>query len=338
MKDLPLKAMYSLLLVLLMALAIEAQAFQVPGPLVDTQWLADNQDKVVLLDAREDTKSFSRKAKGGSHNIGGMQACGAKKGGGGTVFGHIPGSALVPWKEYAVKKKVGGFELHDMMPTKRDFEKLMQQSGVNQDSAVVITQRGEDAKNVGRGTRLYWTLKYFGHDNVALLDGGVAKWAAEKRKIEYGRTKPKKGNWEATAERRELLATLDDIKQASQDGVQLVDIRPPQFYHGLVLKKEKVARKGHIPGAKNLPFLVLVKSGEKGTTFFPANEMRQVVAALGIDAQAPVDTFCNTGFMASLGWFAMHELVGDDKARLYVGSMNEWSADPTRPVTTFKQE
>jgi thiosulfate/3-mercaptopyruvate sulfurtransferase len=337
MKDLPLKTMYSLLLVLLMALAIEAQASQVPGPLVDTQWLADNQDKVVLLDAREDTSSFIRKATGGGH-IAGMQAGGAKKGGGSTISGHIPGSALVPWNEYAVKKKVGGVEFYDMMPTKRDFEKLMQKSGANQDSAVVITHIGGDAKNVGRGTRLYWTLKYFGHDNVALLDGGVAKWAAEKRKIEYGRTKPKKGNWKATAERRELLATLDDVKQAKQEGVQLVDIRPPQFYHGLVLKEGKVARKGHIPGAKNLPFLVLVKTGDKGTTFFPANEMRQVVAALGIDAQAPIDTFCNTGHLASLGWFAIHELVGDDKARLYVGSMNEWAADPALPVTTFKQE
>lgn len=320
------------LLLLLLAAATQVQALQVPGPLVDTEWLEKNLSNVVVLDVRRDAQSFMRKAGGGGE-VAGVQACGAK-GGGGGVSGHIPGAALVEWKTIAVKQKAGDVELYDMVPTQGDFEKLMRESGVNADSAVVIANPGDGMPAVADATRLYWTLKYFGHDNVALLDGGVAKWVAEKRKIEYGRTKSKEGNWVASAERREMLATLDDVQQASSSGdAQIVDIRTPEFYLGLTHKSDKVAQKGHIPGAKNLPFLVLAKEGGNGTTFYSTDELRRVAAELGIDASKPVITHCNTGHLASSGWFVLHELLGDQDARLYVGSMNEWAADPARPVS-----
>ncbi|WP_296698928.1 sulfurtransferase [Thiocapsa sp. UBA6158] len=312
--------------------AQSALALEVPGPLVDTAWVEENQNEIVILDARKDIQSFIRKSSAGE--VGGVQACGAS-GSGGGVSGHIPGAALVDWKDYAVKEKVGGIELLDMIPSKADFEKLMQQSGVNQDSAVVIAHSGADINEVAFATRLYWTLKYYGHDNLALLDGGVTKWAAEKRKIEYGRTKPSQGDWQATAERRELLATLDDVNGIIQDGgAQIVDVRTADFYLGLTSKPEKVAQKGHIPGAKNFPYQVLVKSGDKGTTFYSAEDLRRVATELGIDPTQPVTTHCNTGHLASSGWFVMHELLGNPDARLYVGSMNEWAADPSRKAST----
>jgi thiosulfate/3-mercaptopyruvate sulfurtransferase len=309
-----------------------AQDLQVPGPLVDTAWLEQNLNQVVVLDARKDTQSFIRKSSAGE--VGGVQACGASAGGS-AVSGHIPGASLVDWKEYAVKEKVGGIELQDMVPSKADFEKLMQQSGVNQGSAVIIANSGADINEVAFATRLYWTMKYFGHDNLALLDGGVAKWGAEKRKIEYGRTKPAKGDWQATAERRELLATLDDVNRNIQDGdAQLVDIRTPDFYLGLTSKPEKVAQKGHIPGAKNMPYQVLVKEGSSGSTFYSIDELRRVATELGVDPSQPVTAHCNTGHLASSAWFVMHELLGNEDARLYVGSMNEWAADPARKAST----
>lgn len=317
--------------------AFSAGAAPLPGPLVDTQWLADNLGKVVILDARKDPQPFLRKAAGGGR-VAGMQACGAG-GGGAGVSGHIPGAALMEWKDYAVNQKVGGLELLDTVPAKADFEALMQASGVNKDSAIVVAHTGEDMNNVAFGARLYWTLKYFGHDNVALLDGGVAKWAAEKRDIEFGRPKTAKGNWQASAERRELLATLADVESAvSKGGVQLLDNRTPEFYMGLTRKPEKVARNGHIAGAKNLPYTLLVKESDKGSTFYKADDLRKVAAALGIDPNKPSASFCNTGHLSSAGWFVMSEVLGAPQARLYDGSMNEWAADPARPVTAFKQE
>jgi len=92
--------------------AFSAQAMQVPGSLVDTDWLAKNQKNVKILDARKNTQSFIRRGKGGG-KVAGVQACGAKGGGGGKVFGHIPGSAMVNWKDYAPTKKG---QLHDQLP------------------------------------------------------------------------------------------------------------------------------------------------------------------------------------------------------------------------------
>lgn len=327
-----IRAVRRTILLCFLAIAAQAQAVQVPGPLVDTEWLAKNLENVVVLDIRRDKNSFIRKSSGGGE-VAGVQACGAK-GGGAAVSGHIPDSALVEWKDIAVKSKSGSIQLYDMVPSKSDFEKLMQESGVSKDSAIVIANPGDAMPRVADGTRLYWTLKYYGHDNLALLDGGVAKWAAEKRKIDYGRTKPGKGDWQATAERRELMATLDDVQQATQDGSsQLADIRSPDYYLGVTYKSEKVAKKGHIPGAKNIPFMVLGKDSGSGTKLYSIEDLRRVSMELGIDLAKPVITHCNTGHLASSGWFVMHELLGNKNTRLYVGSMNEWAADPVRPVS-----
>ncbi len=328
----PIRALGRAFLLCLLAVAAQAQATQVPGPLVDTDWLAENLENVVVLDVRRDKQSFIRKMGGGGE-VAGVQACGAT-GGGGGISGHIPGSALIEWKDIAVKAESGATKLYDMVPAKSDFEALMQKSGVSKGSAVVVTNPGDSMPKVADATRLYWTLKYFGHDNLALLDGGVAKWAGEKRKIEYGRTRPATGDWQATAERRELIASLDDVQQAVQGGgSQLVDIRSPDYYLGLTHKSEKVAQKGHIPSAKNIPFMVLGKDSGSGTTLYGTEELRRVAMELGIDPAKPVITHCNTGHLASSGWFVLHELLGNKNARLYVGSMNEWAANPERPVS-----
>lgn len=327
------RAFGRVLLPCLLGAAFQLQAAELPGPLVDTQWLADHLDKVVVLDIRRDPQSFIRKAGSGGE-VAGVQACGAK-GSGGGVSGHIPGASLIEWKEIALKEKSGGGELYDQVPSKEAFEALMRERGVSQDSLVVIANPGDGAPAVADGTRLYWTLKYFGHDQVALLDGGVAKWADEKRKIEFGRTKPNAGDWQATAERRELLASLDDVQRASTSGdAQILDVRTQDYYLGLLHKSDKVAAKGHVPGAKNLPFIVYVKESGKGSTFYGTDELKRVSEQLGIATDKPTVVHCNTGHLASSGWFVMHELLGQTQSSVYDGSMNEWSADPARPVST----
>lgn len=311
-----------------------AHATQLPGPLVDTQWLAQHQADVVILDARKKPASFIRRSRAGGGKIAGVQACGAKAHGG-KVSGHIPGSALAEWRLYAPTVKGG---LHDELPSREAFEQLMQDSGVNQDSLVVISHRGEGPKEVAFATRLYWTLKYFGHNNVALLDGGVAKWAAEKRKVEYGRTRPNHGNWKAGAVNSGILATTDDVEKVVASGGQIMDPLPQDLYLGLKLKKGVVPKRGHIAGAKNVPFDLLVHTSPKGATLYGLEQLKAVAKAVGIDSSKPVVTHCNTGHIASLGWFVSSELLGNKQTRLYDGSMEEWSAQPGHAVTAFKME
>lgn len=328
------RAVWRVILLCFFAITTQAQATQVPGPLVDTKWLSENMGNVVILDVRQNKQSFIRKSSGGGGEVAGVQACGAKSSVR-KVSGHIPGSALVEWKDIAVKNKIGDTVLFDMVPDKGAFEELMQQSGVNKNSAIIVVSPSGSAPSVGDASRLYWTLKYYGHDNMAALDGGVAKWTAEKRKIEYGRSRPDKGDWRAAAvERREILATLDDVQKATQDGnAQILDIRPPQFYLGLMHQAKKAAKKGHIPGAKNLHHMVLIKGGKKGATIYGVKELKRVAAELGVDPAKPSIFYCYTGALASTGWFIMHELLGNKNASLYVGSLNEWAADPARPVS-----
>ncbi len=326
-------AMRHVILLCLLAITTQAQATQVPGPLVGTKWLSKNMGNVVILDVRRNKQSFIRKSRGGSGEVAGVQACGAKSSGS-KVSGHIPGSALVGWKEIAVKNKIGDTVLFDMVPDKGAFEELMQQSGVNKNSAIIVVSPSGSTPSVGDASRLYWTLKYYGHDNMAVLNGGVAKWAAEKRKIEYGRSRPNKGDWRAAAERSEMLATLDDVQKATQDGnAQILDIRPPQFYLGMKHQPKKAAKKGHIPGAKNLHHMVLVKGGKKWATLYGVKELKRVATELGVDPAKPSIFYCYTGALASTGWFVMHELFGNKSASLYIGSLNEWTADLARPVS-----
>jgi thiosulfate/3-mercaptopyruvate sulfurtransferase len=146
------RALGRLVLPCLLGAAFQLQAADLPGPLVDTQWLADNLDSVVVLDIRRDPQSFIRKAGGGG-KVAGIQACGAK-GGPVGVSGHIPGAALVEWKEIAVKEKTGSVELHDSLPTKAAFESLMRERGVNRDSAVVIANPGDGVAAVADGRSL----------------------------------------------------------------------------------------------------------------------------------------------------------------------------------------
>ncbi|WP_165741476.1 sulfurtransferase [Candidatus Thiosymbion oneisti] len=305
-------------------LSATASATQVPGPLVDTQWLRNNLDKVVILDVRKDVKSFERRGK----RAGAVNPCGvAQRKGPRKVAGHIPGAMLVPWNKVTAKRKIAGKEIKALLPAKSDFERLMQKSGVDNDSALVITSKGEAIIHMALAARLFWTLKYFGFDNVALLDGGTAQWIKDKQKLEFGRSKTKKGDFKATAERAEILASMEDVEKlaAGQGTDQLVDVRSTSEYLGLTASG-KLARgvKGHVSGAKSFPISLYADSF--GTaTLYDKDRIKQVAALFKVDTEAPTVFMCSAGVMASLAWFVTYELMGNQNARLYDGSMHEWS-------------
>lgn len=284
-----------------------ADAAQVPGPLVETDWLVQNLDKVVILDVRA------------KHD-------GAK---------FVPGAVAVPWKDVRAKNTADrDGEIHDdLLPPKDQFEKQLQGYGVNNQDAIVIVTTGLSPADVFFGTRLYWQMKFYGHDNVAMLNGGAAKWEVEKRpSVERPRV-PEPGKFMATAERDDMLATTREVVEAhDKGGVTFVDGRTEAQYQGLG-KPTYVSVPGRLKGALNLqPDMVLTNPGDgtKSATFLPVETLKKVVALKGIDASKPAITYCNSGHLGSGTWFVMHELLGNRNTALYDGSMHAFTKPEER--------
>nr|VFK79873.1 MAG: thiosulfate/3-mercaptopyruvate sulfurtransferase [Candidatus Kentron sp. SD] len=308
-----------------------ASAATLPGPVVDSDWLAKNLEKVVVLDARMDVKSFEKKAKGKGRVV---NPCGpggkkAKKPLDGN--GHIPGATLVKFKKVIGKYKANGKTIKFMAPKKENFEELMQRSGVNQDSAVVITGKGEQMIHTAFMTRLYWTMKYFGFDNIAILDGGVARWKQDGNKVEYGKSKkPAKGNFTVSAERKEIRASMEDVIALTKGkgDANILDVRAKPFYLGLTYdrKVQSPKSRGHIPTAKSFPVGLFVETAGSPAILYDKEDVKKIAKLSDIDlVGTPIVTSCHTGIKATIAWFVISEVLGNKNARVYDGSMHEWA-------------
>ncbi len=305
-----------------------AHAFDLPGPLVETDWLAKNQGNVVILDIRKDVKSFTKKPVFKRDKK--TKKLKLKK-----VAAHIPGSILVNYKNLRSNKKIDGRTVKKMIVGKAAFEKVMQDAGVNKDSAVVIVSKGEDNSHLTMATRLYWQMKYYGHDNMAILNGGMAQWLIDKRKISSKASKAKKGNWKSTAERNEILATSKDVEAAVKAKTQLVDTRPISLYLGTWRKKSYVYDSGHIPGAKPYPNELL--SSKMPAKFLKVSDSKLLFQQMGIAPEKQAITYCNSGHLATGSWFVLSELMGNKNVKMYDGSMHQWTLEK-HDVTKMKME
>jgi thiosulfate/3-mercaptopyruvate sulfurtransferase len=306
-----------------------AAAVKVPGPVVDTDWLAANLDQVVVLDVRKDVASFSQPAKLAKDKKSGKLSIVA-------VGGHVPGAHLVDYKKTRVKQKLGDIELTGMLPKADDFQKLIREAGVNTDSAVVIMSKGMSDGDMTMATRLYWQLKYYGQDNMAIVNGGMAQWLLDGHQTVASKPAPGNGNWVAGPGRKDILASSDDVAAVLGKGdIQLVDYRPLGMYLG-TSKKSYVYDKGHIPGAKSFPN-ELITSPTVPAKFPSVSELQALYKAMSVDADAPSIGYCNSGHLASGGWFLQHEILGNENVKLYDGSMNEWTLEK-RPVKAMVME
>ena len=319
----PISAAHLLLLLGLgFASSVSIAATRVPGPLVDTVWLAAqaNNPEVVILDVRDDPANFDRP-------LSDKEKADPKA----QPVGHIPGARLLDWKFVRETREVDGVKLDKMAPTPQNFEALMRRLGVRKDQAVVIATNGKDSGAVTMGTRVYWTLKYFGHDNLALLDGGLKQWVAESRPLAFDNPAIAASDYTVSGVREELLAKTTDVGAASHSSAaQLVDGRTADFYVGQNITSD-VKGKGHIPGARMLAHKDLID--EKTGTFLPRAELLALAGEAGITSDREAIAYCNTGHLASGAWFVMSELLGNPKARLYDGSMHEWTKDAARPLS-----
>ena len=313
-----------------------AFADTLPGPLVDVDWLEKNAEKITLLDVRANVNSFSKRSRGGSP----VNPCGAGVKGkeAEPVAGHIPGAVLVRWSLLTTQQDVGGERTDGWLPSRDDFERLMQKSGVNKNQPVVIAYKGEKAIETAMATRLYYTLKYFGHAQVALLDGGTAAWIQSGRKVKFGRSNSDRGDFTAGPGLSDIIAGLDDVKTISESGKdQLLDTREQAGYLGVARNIASVDPQwhGHIPGAKNVPLSLLSNDVGPAAYLFDTDTLQKSLALMGADPNRPTTVYCNSGVMASVGWFVLSELMGNTNVRLYDGSMQEWSLKKM-PIKTME--
>ena len=232
--------------------------------------------------------------------------------------GKIPGSRAVDYNN--VRKD-------DNVPEAKLFEMLMAREGVNNDSKVVIVETGKSYSSFHPAARLYWTFKYFGHDNVYILNGGLEEWVLGGGEVSDDRPKRARGKFKAGKPRSEIYASIDEVK-AALGKKTIVDARP--FKNYINTEKPPVAKQaGHIDGAKAAPLDAYFKGG---STLYDKEKLAMLFDGLNIDLGKESIVYCNTGSFAAVGWYVMHEVLGK-KVKLYDGSMKEWDG----PVSTQLQ-
>lgn len=305
----------------LLGLAPWSWALQVPGPVVDGEWLAKNKAEVTVLDVRPSQKSFTLAPQFETDKKTGKKFLV-------ELGGHIADATPVDNKKVRVDRMIGGNKVSAMIPERADFEKLARQWGVQAGRPIVIVAAGMEPVDFNDAARLYWQFKVYGEDNVAIVNGGTAAWLAEGREVSVAPAKVNEGNWAAKADRTaELMASSEDVEKAMNTrSAQLVDARNTSMYLGLS-KRSTVGAYGHIPGAKNVSSELLTTEGGDATRMLAANTYRDVLKMSGVDPQAPAITYCNTGHLASGAWFVMSEILGNKQTRLYDGSMLQWTLE-----------
>lgn len=302
-----------------------AHAGVLPGPLVDVQWLASHLDTVQVVEVRSNVKSFTAKpefevdAKTGKKTLT-------------DVGGHIPNARLIDMKNMRVERNVGDLKVKYMIPERAAFEKAIQAAGIDADKPIVLVPVGTDAADVDEALRVYWQFKVYGEDNMAVLDGGVSSWLSEGRDYSSDAALANAGNWVAKADRTaQYFASSEDVAKAVKDkNTMLVDARDMKAYHGLG-KRDYVFAYGHIENAKLFSPDLMFKISGVSMKFMAPNTYRALLTAQGVDSAAPSISYCNSGHLASGPWFVESEILGNKSARLYDGSMHEWTLEK-RPV------
>jgi 3-mercaptopyruvate sulfurtransferase SseA len=233
--------------------------------------------------------------------------------------GHLPGAVFVDLdRDLAAPPGSGG---RHPLPDRDAFQDVMRRAGIGQGDVVVVY----DDADATSAARAWWTLRYFGHDRVRVLDGGYHAWVEAGRPVttEVAETEP--GDFLATPGHLPLL-DAEGAMAVAKDGV-LLDARAPERYRGEIEPVDPVA--GHIPGAVNAP-----THGNVGVDgrFLPAGLLRERFAGLGATDAAEVGAYCGSGVTAAHEILAL--TVAGVPAALYAGSWSNWITDAARPVET----
>ncbi|GII54873.1 sulfurtransferase [Planotetraspora thailandica] len=233
--------------------------------------------------------------------------------------GHIPGAVFCDLDtDLASPPGPGG---RHPLPTAKSFQSAMRRLGVSGTRAVVVY----DDSDASSAARAWWTLRYFGHPDVRVLDGGLRAWEQEGLPVVKDAAAVAPGDFEASPGGMPVLDA--DQAAALADGGVLLDARATERYRGEVEPVDPVA--GHIPGAVSAPTAENVEPGGK---FRASGFLRERFNTLGVVEGVPVGAYCGSGVTAAHEVLALE--VAGIPAALYVGSWSNWVADPTRPVAT----
>ena len=233
---------------------------------------------------------------------------------------HIPGAAFFDIDAIADHST----DLPHMLPDAAAFARAVGALGVGSGDRVVVY----DVRGVVSAARVWWTFRVFGHDAVAVLDGGLRKWRAEGRQVESGTPSPAPREFRA-ALRPELVRDLAAMR-ANVVGrtAQVLDARSAGRFAGTEAEPRPGLRGGHIPGSLNLPYDTLYR--EDGTLRAP-DELRDALQRTGLDLTRPVVTTCGSGVTASVLALALY-LAGRRDVAVYDGSWSEWGGRADTPI------
>ena len=267
-------------------------------PLVDAAWLYEHHDdtNVEVLDLRNAIDGGSAKA---------------------FAQGHIPGAIYSNYLKDGWRRTRDG--VPGQLPKVTSLEELIGDLGIDNNDHVIVVAAGTSALDMGSATRVYWTFKVLGHDEVSVLNGGHKAYAA-KYELAEGQVTPEPARFDGKLQ-PDLLASREAVAEALQSGTSLIDNRPTAQYQG-ESKHPKAAKPGTLPGAGNVPESKLTVNGG---TFVEAEQVAALLDEAGLSHRGDAIAFCNTGHWASLGWFAVHEILGNKDVKLYDGSMTGWT-------------
>ena len=272
-----------------------------PESLVSTDWVAEhgNDASVRLVEVDVDTSAYEQ--------------------------GHIAGAVGWNWQSQLQQP------VRRDLASKEEIEQLLGGSGIGNDTTVILY--GDN--NNWFAAWAFWQLKYYGHSDVRIMDGGRAKWEAEGRPLTTDVPAHPAASYSASEGDESIRAYRDQVLAlVNAGGVALVDVRSPAEFSGELLApanlpQEGSQRGGHIPGAANIPWGQAV--AEDGS-FKSADDLRALYGGNGIDGSRETIAYCRIGERSSHTWFVLTQLLGMENVRNYDGSWTEWGSIVGAPI------
>ncbi len=235
--------------------------------------------------------------------------------------GHIPGAVYFDIDDISDTDS----PLPHMLPSPEKFASRVKKLGLGDGNRIVVY----DGLGLFSAARVWWMFRVFGHDDVAVLDGGLRKWKSEGRPLESNAPRPRERHFTARVNSL-LVRELDDVKRnVETKREQVIDARSPGRFFGRDPEPRQGLRGGHIPGSKNVPFGEMTDPATG--TLLPAAAIEAKFRAAGVDPAKPIVASCGSGVSACALALGLH-LIGAPQVAVYDGSWTEWGGRSETPV------